>query len=284
MNIEEARQKFIGDLRQVESLGELDALFARCMDDLTGVERLVWKLNKSMLVDEVRFNNMIEDLKLQKPIQYILGYEWFGDVKIRVNAHVLIPRPETYELVLWMADELQENQSKCSLIDLGTGSGCIAIALQKKLPLLSITAMDVSDSALDQAKMNAALHACNIEFVCDDMLHPTIGLDVQFDCIVSNPPYILEAEKSTMDNQVKLFEPSMALFVTDGDAMQFYKAILRFALRHLKEGGFIFFEIHQSYATEVMQLCFANNYDAELRHDMYGNARMIKASQKMRSL
>jgi release factor glutamine methyltransferase len=279
MNIQSARTIFQQSLHSTIDENELGEIFARSIDFLTGFDRLQWKLDKSIEIDESKFQYIISELQLHKPIQYILGYEWFDDIKLKVDSNVLIPRPETYELVRWIADDLKMKQNELRIIDIGTGSGCIPIWLKNKFPVHQLSAIDISKSALKIANENATNYKCQIEFLPIDILQPTSLSENKYDIIISNPPYITFPEKEVMQAQVKNFEPSIALFVTDNDALQFYKAILNFAVIHLQKKGLIYLEVNQLFAKEVKQLCEQHGYFTELRNDMYSNPRMLKATR-----
>ena len=194
----------------------------------------------------------LERLKTAEPVQYILGYAWFLDYKIKVNKDVLIPRPETEELVT----QLLYNNKKFTgtILDIGTGSGCIAITIKRLLPEAKIFAVDVSAAALNVAKQNAKDNKCEINFIEDDILNPDFKkYPDKVDIIISNPPYISEKEKEEMHANVLKYEPHLALF-TDDDSLQFYKAILSFAKKKLKKQGELYLELNSEYAEAVFDL------------------------------
>jgi release factor glutamine methyltransferase len=197
----------------------------------------------------------------------------------KVNENVLIPRPETEELVEWIVEYASIINKPLKIIDIGTGSGCIAISLKKSLPECSITGLDISSGALLVAKENAEKLNANIEWLQEDILM-TASLPDTYDIIVSNPPYIPIRELADMQEQVKDFEPNIALFVLNEDPLQFYKAIARLAKQCLSTNGQLFFEIHYDQGKNILALLDEMGYHAELRQDMYGKNRMVRASLK----
>ena len=240
------------------------------------------RLDAEVSVDETEIDRIVAELQQETPIQYVLGAEWFGHLQLKVNSHVLIPRPETEELVRWIADDWRSSSaSPCRLIDIGTGSGCIPIWLKTQCPQLDVTAVDISKSALAVAEENARRYDAAIQFEYFDILQDDATLPGLFDIIVSNPPYITEAERSDMQLRVLAHEPHEALFVTDGDPLQFYKAILHFAHHNLSKDGAIYLELGSLHAETVRDFFMQHYYDAELRKDMYGHFRMLKAVKKI---
>lgn len=212
----------------------------------------LFQLNSAQLVTEydkrfseselLRLIEVIKHLKRKTPLAYIFGKTEFYGLPFLVNKSVLIPRPETEELCEWLIHSCNKNKLH-SILDIGTGSGCIAIALKKALSNTWITGIDISEDALSLAKQNALLNQCDIAFLKKDVLSET--LEETFDIIVSNPPYITHEEENVMDEQVLLYEPHLALFVNNNDPLQFYKAIIRFALKCLHSNGFIFLNVTQ---------------------------------------
>jgi release factor glutamine methyltransferase len=219
---------------------------------------------------EIGIEVIAHRLNQNEPIDYILGYTYFYDVKINVDTSTLIPRPETEELVEMI---LQENKSRSDLriLDIGTGSGCIAIALAKNLNSPSITAIDVSESALSLCQKNAFENNVQIDFIKNDILNQDNWLDGNYDIIVSNPPYISRKEADKLNVSVKNFEPGIALFVEDEDPLLFYKEILRFAKSRLHKNGLVYFETHQDY-----QLNEFSGFQIKSIKDMSGNLRFLK--------
>ena len=223
-------------------------------------------------------DEMIQRLKKNEPIQYIIGTETFCGFPFEVNSHVLIPRPETQELVCWIADDCK-GKSSLRMLDVGTGSGCIAISLAKLVEGATVEAWDVSDKALEVAVRNAEKNRADVLFRQQDVLKAVSG-DARYEVIVSNPPYIAEKERTEMDANVLVWEPSLALFVADDDPLIFYRAIALLAKDMLVEDGLLYFEINQAYGQETMQMLEKLGYTSvELRKDGWGNDRMIKAKR-----
>ncbi len=224
---------------------------------------------------------MAERLKKREPIQYVIGHTTFCGLAFEVNPSVLIPRPETAELVEWIIRENQ--QKKLQILDIGTGSGCIAIALKRTLRTEKVVAADLSEKALETARRNAARNQAEITFVCTDILKPGIAekeIAGSFDVIVSNPPYVTEKEKAHMERNVLDFEPHSALFVPDDDPLLFYRRIAAFGKEKLTPEGTLYFEINAQYGMETVEMLKKEGFrNVELRKDLYENNRMIKARQ-----
>ena len=281
MNFLEAKKYFFNECASVLDEDESEELFSRIIEDQTGLSKIDLLANKSIELNLVTLNSIIDDLKKHKPIQYILGYEWFGKFKLHVTENTLIPRPETEELVLWIVETLKEkNNQNAFIIDIGTGSGCIPIYLKYSLQKAEILAMDINQKTIEVAIQNAKNYAVDIDFFQDDILNLFHTFSEKFDVIVSNPPYILETEKKGMSKRVIAYEPHEALFVTNNDPLQFYRSIVSFAKNNLKKDGFLFFETHQDYAEDVFNLCIQNGFQTELKKDMHENNRMVKAVMK----
>ena len=223
-------------------------------------------------------NEMIARLQKNEPIQYIIGIETFGGLTFEVNANVLIPRPETLELVQWIVEDWQTKPAG-RILDVGTGSGCIAISLANRIPQAKVEAWDVSEDALEVARKNGRRNEVEVCFCRQDVLKAETG-NVRYDVIVSNPPYIAEKEKEQMDANVLDWEPSLALFVPDNDPLLFYRKIALLAMNILTEEGAIYFEINQAYGQETLQMLKDLGYtQVELKKDAWGNDRMIKAKR-----
>jgi release factor glutamine methyltransferase len=218
----------------------------------------------------------IAQLLQHKPIQQIVGYTWFAGNKFFVDENVLIPRPETDELVEHILNEHQ-NQA-ISIIDIGTGSGCIAISLKHKLPQATVTAVDVSNKALAIAAKNASHIGSDVNFLHLDFLDESNWNQLPtFDIIVSNPPYIKELEKAQMHNNILLHEPHLALFVPNDNALIFYVKIALFAQTHLKINGCVWLEINEALGKETAAVFIDNGFNAQIILDMQGKERIIKA-------
>ena len=264
-------------LANVYSDGEIKALTRIIATELLGVSQMAFYLKDDIPLtagQQALLDNAIERLKKQEPIQYILGYSDFCGLRFKVTPATLIPRPETSELVEWIASEATGHES---ILDIGTGSGCIAVSLAHKLPQSKVTAWDISTDALAVATENSKANGCAVEFEEVDILayEPTGEL---FDIIVSNPPYIKENEKEAMHANVLDWEPHTALFVPDSDPLLFYRTIAIKGLQILKPGGRLYFEINRAHGKETMDMLAALGYtNIELRKDFAENDRMIRA-------
>jgi release factor glutamine methyltransferase len=261
---------------------ELSSLMGMLIEAVTGWNRMQQIVNVNTELSkeqQAQIEQYAEQLLTGKPIQYILGKAWFMGNELMVNEHVLIPRPETEELVEWIISYANIMNKTLSIIDIGTGSGCIPIALKLALPLCNLTGLDISKEALAVAEINANNVKASIEWIEQDILN-TAALDNTYDIIVSNPPYIPIREKANMQEQVVGFEPSIALFVSNEDPLVYYKAIAKMAKQNLSTNGQLFFEIHYDQGKAILALLDELNFHAELRQDSYGKNRMIRASLK----
>jgi release factor glutamine methyltransferase len=225
-------------------------------------------------------NKILIKLKTGEPIQYILGHTEFYGLTFKVNLSVLIPRPETEELVEWILSSVGSGPLTIgNILDIGTGSGCIAITLKKHLNMAQVSAIDISAEALKTAKENAKLNDVDINFIKADILNLKSEIEIpKSEIIVSNPPYVTLHDKTQMHTNVTGFEPHNALFVPENDPLIFYKAIADFASTNLKKGGFLFFEINENYGKQIVELLTNKSFKyIELRNDMSGKDRMIRA-------
>ena len=289
MKIKDTIQLFRSELKNTYSAEEIENFIFYSMNEYLGFSRrhLQLKAEQPLADTEVRrFQTIVEELKSYKPIQYILGHTEFYGYKIRVNEHVLIPRPETEELVEYILqgtrDEGRE-ADELNIIDLCTGSGCIAIALKKNLSEATVSAIDISDEALLIAKANAILNQTKINFLQGDILELNNSKSQQFnnfDVMVSNPPYVRQSEKGKMGRNVLDHEPHLALFVKDEDALVFYKAIADFALQNLAPDGKLYFEINENLGAEVKKLLETKGFkNVEVKKDMSGKDRIVASSK-----
>ena len=273
--------KTIYDDREAENI--CDWLF----ENVTGLKKWERRQNQNSEfaeTDSEKIKTYLEELLKHKPVQYVLHEAWFYKRKFYVNENVLIPRPETEELVEWIVSDFKkEKYSKpIKIIDIGTGSGCIPVSLKKELPESSIAAIDVSDKALSVAKINAEeLHAIINFFQIDFLNENEWKMLSQYDIIVSNPPYIPLNEKEILAKNVTDFEPGIALFVKNNDPFIFYKKIAGFAKSNLKESGKIYVEVHEEYAKEVGRIFESAGFLVEIKNDIYGKQRMIKSTKAM---
>lgn len=254
------------------------------LSDVTGISPAKIKAfpeTELLATDSERVENILNRLKTGEPVQYILGHTEFYGLPFKVNPSVLIPRPETEELVEWAISSVGSLQLAAgSILDIGTGSGCIAISLKKNLKDAQMSAIDISPEALKTAKENAELNKVDVNFVRDDILNPTHHslLTTHYSLIISNPPYVTLDDKKQMHTNVTDFEPHTALFVPKDDPLIFYRAIANFASTHLEKGGLLFFEINESYGEQTVELLSDKQFkNIELRKDMSGKLRMIKA-------
>ena len=268
---------------QFESV-ELNPILSILIEHVTGwdqVQQVIHKDDSISAAQQLTIETSAEALLAGRPIQYITGKAWFMGEAYAVNDQVLIPRPETEELVEWIIEYAAIKGNALRILDIGTGSGCIAIAIKKALPEATVSAIDISTGALKIAATNAAAIKADIEFTCLDILN-TAFLPGQYDVIVSNPPYIPMQEMKNMELQVTDHEPNIALFVPDEDPLVFYKAIARLAKLHLSANGQLFFEIHYDQGDAMIALLDEMHFHAELRTDIFGKDRMVRASLKPR--
>jgi release factor glutamine methyltransferase len=278
MTINEARIALLNNLNSIYDERESSAITDLVFERITGLKKIDRIFNKNENLSEQNaslLKKFINQLMSHKPVQYVLGEAWFYGMKLFVNEHVLIPRPETEELVQWALGSLKK---KAKVLDVGTGSGCIPIVIKKELPSAEVYACDISEDALAVAKKNAEAQGTQINFKRLDFLRQEQRSFLPgFDLIISNPPYIAFQEKSEIDKHVVEYEPHLALFVPDADDLIFYRQLVEFGKTHLHPAGFMFMEIHYAKAAAVAELFRSNAYKSETRKDMHGNDRMIKA-------
>ena len=279
MKIKEYRSYFIQELTPIFDEGEAESFFYLILEDKQQLRRIDLALHPDLTFsdNEIKvWNSILEQLKQEIPVQYLLGKTSFYGLDFEVNADVLIPRPETEELVDWIIKSIRilQNSKSLKILDIGTGSGCIAISLAKNIPNAEVFAIDVSEKALATAQKNAAINKVEVTFIHKNILE-TADLEQQFDIIVSNPPYVRNLEKQEIKKNVLDNEPHLALFVEDNDALIFYRKIAELAQKNLSENGQLFFEINQYLGKEMIDLLEKMNFkNIELRKDIYGNDRM----------
>jgi len=283
MTLNEARTVLTKELNKVYDSDELKNIIELVIEHITNMSRAEQVKNKVPYLTCTQLENLdaiTERLKKNEPVQYVLGETWFAGMKFKVNKNVLIPRPETEELVDWILREAASHELRAaSILDVGTGSGCIPITIKKKLQEANVSAIDVCSEALFTATENAIELNAEVDFLLLDFLDEEKWEELgQYDIIVSNPPYVKQSEINTMHERVKEFEPHLALFVPDNDALLFYKKLSDFALKHLKPGGNLFVEINEALGEQVVNL-FRGFANIELRKDMQGKDRMIKATK-----
>ncbi|MCZ8228584.1 peptide chain release factor N(5)-glutamine methyltransferase [Flavobacterium sp.] len=283
MTIRAYRTHFIQELSSIYEEVEAESFFYLILEAKHQLKRIDLALQPDLAFLEVElvvWNSILEDLKKEIPIQYLLGKTSFYGLDFEVNENVLIPRPETEELVEWILEDCgkRETTNNFSILDIGTGSGCIPISLKKQLPQAKVSAIDVSEKALEVAKGNAKLNGVEVHFMLQNILE-TADLLESYDVIVSNPPYVRNMEKQEIKNNVLEYEPHLALFVADDDALIFYRKIGELALKSLRSNGKLFFEINQYLGKETVDLLMTLGFQkVELKKDIYGNYRMILAS------
>ena len=279
MTYREAEQRLASDLQLIYSNRESGQLASWVMEKITGLQRVDRLLQKNhpLTAEQKEHWVAINARMLQhEPIQYVLNEAPFMGLLLEVNQHTLIPRPETEELVSWVLDDHPEKNLR--VLDAGTGSGCIALALKQQQPSWEITAGDLSLEALQVAAKNAARYQFHIHFAEMDMLNPQDpGWGGKYQVIVSNPPYIPHKDKVSMEAHVTAYEPSTALFVPDENPLLFYKALVAAAPLHLEKGGWLYIEINEGLGDATLQLFQNVEWQAELRKDFQGNNRMIRA-------
>jgi release factor glutamine methyltransferase len=282
MLLKKYKSNFIEELSSIYDEMEAESFFYLILEHLHQLKRIDLALNPDFEIsesDKVRWENIFTELKTQKPIQYILGETEFYGLKFIVDENVLIPRPETEELVELIVSNFKSQTSKLRILDIGTGSGCIPISLKKNLPNAEVFAIDVSENALEIAKKNAKLNGVEVNFILKNILE-TNDLEQQFDIIVSNPPYVRMLEKEEIKPNVLEFEPHLALFVEDNDALLFYRKIAQLAKKNLTENGSLFFEINQYLGKETVELLENLGFkNILLLKDIYGNDRMIESTR-----
>lgn len=278
MLLREFRNDFRESLSGIYDSHEVDSFFYLISKYFHQMSRVDLALNPDFDITDIevgKWKTIIAQLQLQKPIQYILGETEFFGLSFTVTSAVLIPRPETEELVDWILKNNLDTSEKLQILDIGTGSGCIPISLAKNLENAKLSAIDVSTEALKIAAINAHRNSVEINFIEKDILK-TNDLDKTYNIIVSNPPYVRELEKQEMQKNVFEYEPHLALFVEDEDALIFYLKITQLASKSLSEGGQLYFEINQYLGNRMLDLLNEYNFrDIELRKDIYGNDRMI---------
>jgi release factor glutamine methyltransferase len=281
MSISEAAKKLNEALLSLHEKREAAKISDMVMENITGLSatgRLVNKERELTKQQQQELRDFTHQLLQHKPLQYVLHEAWFYGLKFYVDENVLIPRPETEELVELILKQSDLNQPR--ILDIGCGSGCISIALKKNLPTSVVYALDISEKALNISEKNAIANRVNIEFITADILDLTDNVSLsQFDLIVSNPPYVRKSEAAVMNLNVLNFEPHLALFVPDDDPLIFYRAITDFSLKYLKNKGKLFFEINEASANQVFSLLQAKGFnEIMIKKDLYKRDRIVSAS------
>jgi release factor glutamine methyltransferase len=287
MTIRALKNQFSEALSELYPSEEIQSFFSILSEKYLSMSRLDLTLNPEMVLSEVISKKYIESLKrlqTHEPIQYIVGETEFYGLRFKVNRHTLIPRPETEELVDWICTESKiQNPVPRTILDIGTGSGCIAISLSKTILGSNVSAIDFSGEVLDVAKHNASLNNVDIDFIRMDILKAQ-QLPSQYEVIVSNPPYVRNLEKDKMQDNVLNFEPASALFVSDEDPLVFYKKIASLANKHLKIHGLLYFEINEYFSEAMVAMLNEFNFkDITVKKDFFGKERMIKCTKNART-
>lgn len=281
MTMQEATYFVLNKLRSIYPEGEASQITDWVMEHITGsakAERMVYKNAAITAKEELQAQEYMNRLLNHEPVQYVLNEAWFCGLRFYVDQNVLIPRPETEELVEWIISNCKFPVDELKILDIGTGSGCIAAALKRRVRKAEVWACDLSSGALTVAKKNAVALGVDINFLQLDFLNKTYWEQLlSFDIIVSNPPYVPAADKNAMHKNVLDHEPHMALFVPDNDPLIFYKAIAEFGKSHLNHPGNIFCEIHENLGQAVTDLFNSQGYNTELKKDMQQKDRMIKS-------
>ncbi|OOV18697.1 peptide chain release factor N(5)-glutamine methyltransferase [Flavobacterium sp. LM4] len=281
MKIKQYRTQFIKELSSLYDAYEAESFFYLILENKHKLRQIDLALNHELTftdADLVVWSTFLNRLKKEVPIQYLLGKTSFYGLDFEVNENVLIPRPETEELVEWIINEnkITDKTKKLKILDIGTGSGCIAVSLAKNLPNADVYAIDVSKRAIETAKKNARSNNVKVTFMFKNILELDI-LKYDYDIVVSNPPYVRNLEKPEIKKNVLDHEPHLALFVDDNDALVFYRKIAGLAHKSLSENGQLYFEINQYLGKEMTELLEKMDFkNIELRKDIYDNDRMMK--------
>ena len=294
MIVKQYRNYFNETLKTIYPITEIDSFFFLLLEEYLGFRRVDIVLKSDFKITQETLNllqSATKQLEQEVPLQYVIGKTEFYGLPFVVNKHVLIPRPETEELVACVVSESSRfktfntstkqttDKKQLKILDIGTGSGCIPISLKKQLPFAKISAIDISKEALTVAKKNAVLNNVDIHFILQDILK-TVALDQHYDIIISNPPYVRELEKKELKNNVLKNEPHVALFVENDNPLIFYAKIAELAKKYLNKNGLLFFEINQYLGTETIDLVNKKGLkNIQLKKDMFGNDRIVVASK-----
>ncbi len=282
MNYLQLKKHFTNHVKNIYPQKEIESFFYVLCQHFLNVTKVGFLLKPNATLSKPefeKFEKAIEQLQQEEPIQYIIGHTEFYGLTLNVNQNVLIPRPETEELVDWIIKDTIENKGKLKILDIGTGSGCIAISLANDIKSSHVYALDISKKALEIAKKNTKQNHVIIQFLEKDILTEHIEID-GFDIIVSNPPYVRNLEKKHMKNNVLNYEPHLALFVKDKEPLIFYAKIAQFAQQKLKNKGWLYLEINEYLGKETIELLQNNGLEnITLKKDVFGADRMIRAQK-----
>jgi release factor glutamine methyltransferase len=293
MLLKDYKIHFFNSLKNIQEEQEIESFFFILTEYLHNLKRVDVALNPNFGLSDAevdKWNTILAQLQQEKPIQYITGEAWFYGLRFEVNENTLIPRPETEELVEWILNSsITQHPSPINILDIGTGTGCIPISLKANLPQANVSAIDISEKALEVAKRNAELNKVEINFIQTNILEvedlsqlpsPIIHHPSSYNIIISNPPYVRNLEKQEIKKNVLDYEPHLALFVEDTDALLFYRKIAQLALKNLSPNGLLFFEINQYLGKETVELLESLGFkNIELKKDIYGNDRMVKSEK-----
>lgn len=279
MTLIQFRQEFYSQLEAIYPETEIAGIYGLLLEEYMGITRVEAALRAQEVLTGSELNLLqraLERLLKQEPIQYILGKTSFYGLSIKVNSATLIPRPETEELVSWILNDFEKTKNKIKAVDIGTGSGCIALALKKNLTQSEITAIDVSSEALEVVKQNSKELELPLDVLQLDILKNSLPIG-DLDFMVSNPPYVCETEKLQMRSNVLEFEPSLALFVDDSDPLIFYRRILQVANKAVKERGSVYFEINERFSEETIKMAKEIGWHTiQVKKDIFGRDRMMR--------
>ncbi len=282
MHISQLKVQFQERLKDDYPVTEIESFFYILSEFYLGLRRIDMAMDPDLEISETqnaKFEKALLRLKDQEPVQYITGKTEFYNLEFFVDRNVLIPRPETEELVDWIIEDHKNNSKKFRILDIGSGSGCIPVSIAKNLPNAEVQSFDVSIEAINLAVKNAGLNNVVVDFSKVDIL-ALDRLDEQYDVIVSNPPYVREKEKTEMHQNVLKHEPDLALYVSNDNPLVFYEKITRLAANGLNDGGSLYFEINQYLAEETKTLVENLGFEGELKKDIFGNYRLLKATRK----
>jgi release factor glutamine methyltransferase len=282
MTIDSVNRQLISALDSIYDAREAASITSMVLEKITGMTRslrLIQRQDELTPSQVLLFQQYLAELMQHRPVQYVLGEAWFAGLRFYVDENVLIPRPETEELVEWILVDLQMPMPPdFRALDIGTGTGCIPISLGKKQKYIQLMACDISPAALDIARKNSITNQVEVAFfLCDIRDAESREKMPALNLIMSNPPYIPEKQKAQLDKHVKLFEPELALFVPNNDPIVFYKLIGQLAKKKLFAGGKLFLELHQDFAREIVHWYRENGFSTELRKDLSGKNRMLRA-------
>ncbi|WP_445382399.1 peptide chain release factor N(5)-glutamine methyltransferase [Robiginitalea sp. IMCC43444] len=283
MQLKQIQKCFREQLSPIYPREEIDHMFHILLDHFYGLPRFILALEPDKSLSEEQTGVMkdaLEQLKQHLPLQYITNTAYFMEMELYVDSSVLIPRPETETLVHWVIETAEKAKSGLRIIDLGSGSGCIGIGLARNLPKAEVHLLDISEKALQTALRNAKNQDVVLQGHLGDMRELSGDLGV-FDIMVSNPPYVPESQKKLMRPNVREHEPSLALFVSDENPLEFYRAIAEGLRKNLKAGGWLFFEIHEDFGASLTEMLEALGYsEIQLKKDIFGKDRYVKARKK----